>query len=512
MRRKTKYFSLLLAAAVFISLLAACSSNTGNNEGNNSTAPTTNEENGGQATTSGDEATKDPYEITLAMPVFGSIPKDIEVVQAEINKISQAKINATVKILPISIGAWQQQMNLMMSGGEKLDLAFTFGQSYPSQVAMGQIEPIDELLSAYGEGIKQAIGTEYLKSAEVSGKHYGVPTLHDYAGQSGIIMRKDLLDKYKINIDSIKTLDDLDSVFKTIKENEPGMAPLAIGTGGPLDSYVTYDRLGDRFGVLPGFDNGLKIENYYESTEYADLLNRMHQWFKAGYINKDAATTQIPEIDMVKEDKAFSYFARNKPGYVSEQERGIGKEMVFVNLLPEAYSATSDVMVGMWTISQNSENQQRAMMFLNLMYTDKDIANLMLWGVEGKHYMKVTETSIDLPETTVDYATQSWLMANPFLTYTHVDTEPDVWTKMKAFNEEAVKSKALGFSFNAEPVKNEITALNNVVQQYRKILETGTIDPTKRLPEFIAKLKAAGIDKVIVEKQKQLDAWAAAKQ
>ena len=33
------------------------------------------------------------------------------------------------------------------------------------------------------------------------------------------------------------------------------------------------------------------------------------------------------------------------------------------------------------------------------------------------------------------------------------------------------------------------------------------LDPDTALPEFRAKLKAAGIDKVVEEKQRQLDAW-----
>lgn len=512
MKRKTKmkYFSLLLA---FVLLLTACSSND-KNDGTNTSTSSTGEANTGS--TSGDEATKEPYELTLAMPVFGAVPKDMEAVQTEINKISQAKINATVKILPISIGAWEQQMNLMMSSGEKLDLAFTFGKTYPTQAATGQIISIDELLAKYGKGIEPAVGSEYLKSAEVSGKLYGVPTIHDFGGSSGILMRKDLVDKYKIDVASIQSLDDLDSVFKTIKDNEPGIAPLASGISTPVTHYVTHDKLGDRFGILPGFDNGLKVVNYYESTDYADLLNLVHSWFKAGYINKDASTSQLSQAEIVKANKAFSYFGRYKPGFVEQETRRAGMEMVWADLMPNHYSTTSDVLVGLWTISQNTENEERAMMFLDLMYTDKDIANLMMWGIEGTHYEKVTETSIDYPSgvdsKTVGYSTQSWLLGNPFLTYTFKSDDPDLWTKTTAYNDEAIKSKALGFAFNTESVKNEITALNNVTAQYLKVLETGTLDPSKNLPDFISKLKSAGIDKVIAEKQKQLDAWAAAKQ
>jgi putative aldouronate transport system substrate-binding protein len=47
-----------------------------------------------------------------------------------------------------------------------------------------------------------------------------------------------------------------------------------------------------------------------------------------------------------------------------------------------------------------------------------------------------------------------------------------------------------------------------VKDQYKVGLETGTLDPDKYLPEFISKLKASGIEKIIAEKHKQLDEWA----
>jgi putative aldouronate transport system substrate-binding protein len=505
-------FNVLIVSGMLFGLLAGCSTANNNEASQTSALTPVSNQNTGQTKGSENDAIKDPYEITLAMPIFGAIPKDMNEVQAEINKITQAKINATIKILPISIGAWQQQMNLMMSGGEKLDLAFTFGQGYSGQAAAGQFIPLNDLLAEYGQGIEQAIGSEYLKSAEVSGKIYAVPTIHDFAGQSAIIMRKDLVDKYNIDVNAIKSMDDLDSVFKTIKDNEPGIMPLVSGISTPVESYLTYDMLGDRYGILTNFDNGLKVENYYESADYANLVNKMHTWFKAGYINKDASTSQLPEPDIMKAGKAFSYFLNAHPAMLAQEERRSGKDLVIVNLQPEAYATTSKVLVGLWGISQNSKNPERDVMFLNLMYTDKDLVNLMMWGIEGTHYMKTSDTTIDYPtgvdSMTVGYRNEFWLMGNPFLTFTMNPDDPETWNKIKTFNSNAVKSKALGFVFDSESVKNELTSLNNVSQQYRKVLETGTVDPGKKLPEFISKLKAAGIDKFITEKQKQLDAWA----
>jgi len=73
-------------------------------------------------------------------------------------------------------------------------------------------------------------------------------------------------------------------------------------------------------------------------------------------------------------------------------------------------------------------------------------------------------------------------------------------------------SAALGFTFDSSSVKNEYTAVNNVISQFYGALECGSVDPEVELPRFIQALKEAGIDTIIAEKQRQLDAWLAANQ
>ena len=52
---------------------------------------------------------------------------------------------------------------------------------------------------------------------------------------------------------------------------------------------------------------------------------------------------------------------------------------------------------------------------------------------------------------------------------------------------------------------NEITALDNICTRYQTGLECGSMDPAVELPNFLKALEDAGIDKVIAEKQAQLD-------
>ncbi|MNI91166.1 hypothetical protein D3C73_1487870 [compost metagenome] len=54
-------------------------------------------------------------------------------------------------------------------------------------------------------------------------------------------------------------------------------------------------------------------------------------------------------------------------------------------------------------------------------------------------------------------------------------------------------------------------ALANVLREYQKALETGSLDLDEALPKYIAAQKSAGLDKVIAEKQKQLDEFLASR-
>ena len=74
------------------------------------------------------------------------------------------------------------------------------------------------------------------------------------------------------------------------------------------------------------------------------------------------------------------------------------------------------------------------------------------------------------------------------------------------------KSPALGYCFIVDSVSTEYSAVTAVLQQYLPSVNCGTLDPATNLPEFREALKAAGIETVIAENQRQLDEWAASKE
>lgn len=503
--------SLLLTTAL---VLSACGGN--NNDGGASsggTASGASPSGSASATASGKTE-----EITVAFPMISTAIPEIPNIEEAINKISLDKINVKVKLKAISSGEWVQQVNLMFTSNEKMDLMYVNGGLYSNMVAKNQLVALDDLLDQYGEGIKTAVGADYINVPKIQGAIYGVPTIRDLASSYGVIMRKDLVDKYKIDVDAIKTLDDLGAVLKTVKDGESGFAPLIPSGVGMsfLDAYVPYDSLGDSMGVLPNYDNDLKVVNLYASQEYKDLVTKFRQWYQDGYVMKDAATNKTSTFELLRSGKGFAYFAALKPGMAEQEGAAAGTEVITKDLTP-IVARTGSVSNVMWGIPVNSKQHEAAMKFLNLMYSDKDIVNLFDWGIEGKHYVKVDgqDGVIKYPEgvnagNTTYNMPLGWMFGNQFLSYTMEGSDADIWKKMDEFNKSAVHSKAMGFTFDASAVKSEFAAVSNVVTQYKLPLETGSVDPAKVLPEFISKLKAAGIDKIVAEKQKQLDAWAQA--
>jgi CheY-like chemotaxis protein len=83
--------------------------------------------------------------------------------------------------------------------------------------------------------------------------------------------------------------------------------------------------------------------------------------------------------------------------------------------------------------------------------------------------------------------------------------------------QEMLKGKLLDNKFvlfnpDFEPVKNELAAVNNVIQQYRLPLSFGYIkNPEEGLNTLVKKMKTAGSDKIIEEMQKQLDGYLGSK-
>jgi putative aldouronate transport system substrate-binding protein len=458
-----------------------------------------------------------PYKVTMAIMITGALP-DISLIQAAINDRIRDK-GLELEILPLSYSALTDQVNLMIAGGEKLDLIPRFSNQLITDVTQGKLLPITQYLKTTGTDIARVVGADYLKAGTIGGEIYGIPSIRDMAASYGMCFRKDLLDKYGFKVEDIKTTADVSRVYETVSKGEPGMyMTYSQGNFAGIVSQllVEWDSLGDSYGVLMnhGQDAQLKVVNLYETPEYAQKLRIVRDWYQKGYVIPDAATNSQAGTVLVGAGQLFSFAANLKPGFDKQSTLGAGGvEMVTATISP-ALSTTGQVAILSWSIPITSKNPEKTVEFLSLMYTDPVIVNLLDWGIEGKHYAKLNGNVITYPAG-VDASNTgynfnlAWTIGNSLLAYAWEGNDLDINDQMQAFNRSAIISKALGFQFDATPVRNAVTAVANVTAEYTLSLEFGMVDVDSTLPRFQRALKDAGIDEIVAEKQRQLDAWLA---
>jgi len=457
-----------------------------------------------------------PPHLLRYMFATGKIPSDLQMVQDEINKIAREKINVEIELIPVSFGTISEEVNLKIASGEQLDLLYQRGDTLSSDASRGLLTPLDGLLTKYGQSIKSATG-DYLKATAINGVTFAVPTIRDMAASYGLVARKDILDRHGIDADSIKTFEDVEKMFEIVSAGEPDMIitmPQIAGAQSIMTSgFLTWDSLGDSFGVLMEHGSALRVVNLFETEEYRMNLDIIRRWFQKGFIWEDSSFAVDQANLLVGAGKLFSYFSNTKPGFDRQESLRAGRELVTIELKPP-FATTSQAAVISISIPVTSIAPHKAMQFLSLLYSDPDIINLFHWGIEGIHYEHVPDTVnlIRFPKG-VDALTSGynlalgWQFGNQLLSYIWEGNNPDLYSEMAEFNETAIKSMALGFTFDSSELNNEIAALSRVISQYRLPLENGVLDPAVKLPEFIAALRSAGIDRVIAKKQSQLDTW-----
>ncbi|MFX3632289.1 MAG: ABC transporter substrate-binding protein [Candidatus Pristimantibacillus sp.] len=516
-RTKKSLLSAVILMIITVLVLSACSGNGNKEENTKETASPAAEATKEPAKESASPASElKPYTLKL---VYTGLPQaDEQKVEAKINEYLKEKINASLDIVAIDWGPWEDKLNLMIASREEADVIFTAQwQKYAVNVGKGAFIDIGEQLQKNGQGIVSSLDPAFLEGSKINGKNYGVPTNKELASQGGIVYRKDIAQELGIDMTAVKTIADLDAVFKVVKEKKPEMTPLYLKEGETFNSHYfgNYDALGDTSipGTILKDGDSTTVVAPYDEPRYVETLKITRDFFKKGYINSDAAVNKTMNYDALKAGNVFAMTSSLKPGKDAELEIQTGLIGKLAQLeLNEKTIATSETSGAMLAISTTSKDPDRAMMLINLLHTDKYLNNLLNFGIEGEHFTKVSDEIIKANDNTKNYNPgAAWMLGSQFLNYVWDTEDPNKWANYKAFNEGGKISPGLGFVFDGESVKAEIGAIVNVDKQYRTALETGSVDVDKVLAEYTTKLKSAGVEKVITEKQAQFDKFLASK-
>ena len=459
---------------------------------------------------------------TVTMVLNGSTQPDEERIEQKINEILEPELNADLDIVVLPWASASQQLQLMLSGDEKIDVFYTQATNAVQYMNAGQIVDMSELIDKYGTNIKQIYGEDIAKINQIDGFVYGVPNQIERGSIPAVFMRKDLVEKYNIDTAQIKEPKDLENIFATVKAGEPDMTMLySINDGDtPVTRLFRGDNLSDNnyLGVLMDQTNSTKLENFFATDWFKDTTTMLYNWYQKGYISQDAGTNTENWRTVCKAGNLFSLFFAYHPGTPVEFESSTGYEFEIVPFYNEPIINSSSYNGVTFSIAQNSENPEKTMEVLDYIYGSSEIMNLLNWGEQDKDYVieDADNGVINFPEgITSDNAGYNlnlgWELPNQFIAYKWTGSDPKLWEKMEEFNGSAKSSKAVGFLFDSSNYSSEIAALSNIVKQYSGALYSGSGDPDELIPELLEALDDAGINEVIQAKQEQLDAFLAAK-
>lgn len=469
-------------------------------------------------------ADEEPEVVKMTYITYGTEPEGLDRIEAALSAQALEKINCTIELVPLAYADQATKYNMWFANGNDTDLICTVFQDYLSMINAGAFMEMDDLLQEYGQDmIEKDKEKDFLNAGKYNGNLYGIPTIPSAPGNGGALyMRKDIFDQLDttgIDVDGYLGYEDMDNLLGQIAEKCPEYTPLGVSGNRTSSNYFYvkgYDNLGvgESSGVLVDPMNDTTVENLYATDEYKEYLEWMRKWYLDGYISKDAATSAENASEVFEAGRAATYIGMSTTGTRENEEYVMGTEVVQLNLSP-TYMTTNVYTGVLFFISKNSQNPEKAMAVLNLLFTDPEFSNILAVGEEGTDYTIVDEENkiIKFNEG-VHYTNTYGVWGDGSDWYIYEPQTADIYPARKAYLEDAIAhtSKAHGYKFNATELSTEQATVKSVISKYLTQLEYGTVDLETTYPEFLDALDKAGINKIIEENQRQLDEWLASQQ
>ncbi len=509
---KNKTIKKLLAAVLATTLVAGCFTACGNEPANN--VGESKESVAAEATEKTEpvvEEPKEPVEITYALYQSSTcVWDDAQAVQDAINDYIEPEIGVRIDITyPNEFGA---DLTMALAAGEDIDLFWVSSSKWGTELMTNDgAYDVTDIVKEYPDVynlLPEAIWT----ASAYQGRNYYIPMPKESATGAGLIVATDFATKYNWDLSTVKELKDIEPMLKQLHDD---------GVDYPFMNHTTrYIQQGlDDFAFIKSYAgvarNGdtTKIVSIYESDEYKEYIDLKYAWNQAGYINQAEVETLTSATRKELKNAGeigFDPFATVPDAKANATGRN-PYECEFVPLT-ENYIDTGCAFGSAYMINSGADEEtvEACMKFINILFTDEKVANLLTYGIEGEHY-ELVDGKISLLAD-AKYKTAGLWTVSAFNAPTLLVGESDNKEALyKEFNENGVLSCTAGFSFDESNVEAEIAACAAAEAEYKDLLEKGFYNPDEYRPIMVDALKKAGLDKIIAEMQTQYDAWLASK-
>ena len=525
MRKRIKRLvSALFVTAMILGMLVGCGS---------SKNPETPADSGGSTTDSGDEgditAVDTSEHLELTMYLIGDRTPDFDEVYGKINEILEDKLNCSLNVEFLSWGEHDTKYSLLFSSQTDFDLIFTASSwcHYEQTVALGGFAPLsEEFIQTYAPDIWDVVPSMAWDQAKINGQIYMVPNYANEFGQDVMAVRGDLMEKYGFN--SISNWDELVAFYKACAADDiyAGQGELwfqyfqskgysitgGAPQGGELVLYNTQDPDNLEFTYIAEWDG------------FLDYCLQMKELADAGCWTKDILNSSDERQTGLLTGRTATLIWNT--GSCMTYAKQANKDNPDWNVAVVDPNASMPKKVNSYinngvAINASSKNKERAMMVLNEFYTNQEVYDLAMLGVEGKHWEAVGDDQYKvLDESNYGVSNNcNWGWNNADIQRTeYIENRTaldDMYDELQeAFNNNIKADHVYdGFNFDPSNVSTQFAAVEAALGNYYSPLKNGLVDNVeKSIEEMKTALKSAGIQDVLDEMNRQAAEYVAEKQ
>ena len=460
-------------------------------------------------------------------------------------QLQQYVPNTTVEFIDVPFEEYSEKFSQVLASGEGVDLAWTgWLINKPQNIADGNLMPLDDLLAEYGQGIVDILGENVVEIHRnaADGKLYYLPSwqglvgdrrgwlvvteIAELAGDTWIEDTEAALNKWRNNYSGIEDFQAvLDQATKYLAAaKEAGKLGAGINTGRAF-GWSMYNGMYSFLGVggaeigITYCDGTFTVKDGVAGEHYKLYAKTMADWYKEGYIRSDIMSVDTSTLTIPKNGEITdtTYVFSCDP-YLTEadQEAAIadaGMDMTYLPIEENAY-----LILGgdtSYAIPYCADEPERAMMVLNAIYSQPDLYNTLIYGIEGEDYTKnadgtITTSYVGASPTADDsYGIQRWIIGSCKNALINNGTDPNYYADLEALEETARVNPFLNFTFDRTNVEGICASILNVYYEYGPQIDNGVAgDNWEELyNNYMAARKDAGIEELVTEFQNQLNAY-----
>ena len=455
-------------------------------------------------------------------------------VEAAISEYIEPLIGANIEFNIISWGDWDNKALTALQSGEKIDIIFTADwKSYVRSVTQNCLTPLNDdngeygnLLELYGQDILNTLNPAFITGTQFEGVNYAVPTNKELCVPMGYIYNADAAAEVGMDPATITKLEDFEPYCAKFKELHPDQYPYLNDGGWGDEPWVPNEVNGLNGNLIAQKqdpdENGNFDETWYSVWETdidANHAATMYKWMQAGYVHPDSPLSTF-DIGSSAEFAAGQFLFISSPlkgTNIKAQELAIASGNLDLNLgeiyCQDKVCVTTHAGGSMLGIPVSSENPVKAMQYINLMHSDSNLLDMMLFGVPEEMWTFAEDGRVELLDPQWYGAHGgAWTMGNTALQHVTTQEDPEKNKILQEYAADAVMHPSLGFRYVVPAeLESQWAAVNNVQDAMNRSLLTGAVDPATALPQYISDLKAAGLDDIKADIEKQYNEWKASK-